>query len=185
MDKQDSFIKRLGNRWAAAAGFTCDPSPRSHIYRLIVVLGVALFLFLQVKDWLTPASWDQTAWYRTAAAEELKHLPMQYGAGKEACYACHEERREEFESGSHLNLACEACHGPGPAHANATEKLADAVVRPEKALCLRCHAQSVARPESFPQYSEGIHAGMGADPTKACQNCHKTHSPKFEMGWGF
>lgn len=185
METLENFLKRLATRLAATAGFTCDPSPRSHVYRLIVLLGVTLYLFVQVKDWMTPDDWNQAEWYRTAAAEELKHLPMSYGPGNEPCFACHAERREQLAGGGHRNLACEGCHGPGPQHANVTDKLAAAVVDPRNELCLACHLKSVARPKTHPKYSEKAHKGMGLDVTKDCKDCHAPHAPKFQTGWGF
>ena len=185
MEKRQGLLKRLLTRLAASAGFTCDPSPRSHVYRLILVLVVAGYLFVQVKDWMTPESWNHANWYRSAAAEQLKQQPMRYGAGNEACFECHAERREELGGGGHRGLSCEGCHGPGPLHADATGKLADATVDRRNELCLRCHLKTVARPKTHPKYSEKAHRGMGLDVSKDCKDCHAPHSPKFQTGWGF
>jgi DmsE family decaheme c-type cytochrome len=107
-------------------------------------------------------------------------------AGEELCVACHAEQAESYGKSPHATLAdasrpealrgCEACHGPGAAHAEAgggkgvgglrafarTEPASE-----RSAACLKCHAGA----ESLHDWKAGEHA-LAAVP---CTGCHRAH----------
>ena len=95
-------------------------SPLAHVYRLILVLALALAAFLGIKALAVPDTWDSDKWYRRAAEQELKAQPLQFG-GNQSCLEsnCHEDDRQEnhgfryqaLSTGNHQGLACEGCHG--------------------------------------------------------------------------
>jgi hypothetical protein len=78
-----------------------NPSPRTHLYRLGIVLIVGFVGFVGIVALAAPASWNYEIanWYRTDALEELKAQPMVYGGieeissskRNEACQSCHKE----------------------------------------------------------------------------------------------
>jgi DmsE family decaheme c-type cytochrome len=107
-------------------------------------------------------------------------------AGADVCTACHEEQAASYaktvhaqvldESRPEMDRACEACHGPGGAHAEAGGGKAAgglrAFVRDEpaagkSAACLRCHAASAKRHD----FRRDEHALAGV----ACTDCHDGH----------
>ena len=98
-----------------------SPSPRTHIYRMGVLLVLGVVGFAVIRTLAVPESWDSERWYRVDAEEELKELPLRYG-GNESCTgsACHEghqpkthePRQVALADGQHSGLACEVCHGP-------------------------------------------------------------------------
>lgn len=162
------------------------PSPRSHIYRLTIILVIALTAFLLLKDLAVPASWDATAWYRTDALTDLQQQPARFG-GNESCRGsqCHEPkanhqaRLDELQNSVHKTLACETCHGPLIDHAQGEHKVGDAHLARGK-LCLRCHGALLGRAEKVAQFSPEfpIHKMMQVTEEKPCIDCHSPHAPK-------
>lgn len=119
-----------------------------------------------------------------AAAEEAK--PSAY-AGDELCTACHAEQAESYGKTPHAApladpsrpeplRGCEACHGPGQAHAEAGggKGVGDLQnftrtrsAKGRSAVCLKCHAGG-----------EGLHdfkASEHALAAVACTDCHRGH----------
>ena len=108
-------------------------------------------------------------------------------AGPDVCVACHEERAASYaktihalvlagESRPESDRGCEACHGPGAAHAEAGGGKGVGGVRTfghdepaagKSAACLRCHAGDVGRHD----FRRGEHALAGI----ACTDCHDGH----------
>jgi DmsE family decaheme c-type cytochrome len=119
-----------------------------------------------------------------AAADEA---PSPY-AGEDVCRACHDEAAESYAKTPHAApladparpepmRACEACHGPGQAHADAGGSGGDletfARTRPataRSAACLKCHAGGAA----LHDFRRSEH-GMAA---VACTDCHRIHTGK-------
>lgn len=106
--------------------------------------------------------------------------------GSDACIACHDEQAASFAKTIHAlaledaarpesDRGCEACHGPGGAHAEAGGGKAQgglrAFVRDEpasgrSAACLRCH-----RGDALHDFRRGEHALSDV----ACTDCHDPH----------
>ncbi|MEA3412939.1 MAG: cytochrome c3 family protein [Pseudomonadota bacterium] len=188
MTEQSSFFdfcKRGAEKGAQAAGFTCDPSPRSHVYRLVLLLAVAGWAFFWVKDWMVPESWDAAGWYRAAAAEELTDQHDTFG-GNVSCSGCHREWMGEFNGGGHSALSCESCHGPFGAHANGLQRTAEAPVDSSRQACLRCHGTTPGRNTGFPRFNESFHRdSLRVPEDRSCMDCHAPHDPTYQTGWGF
>lgn len=166
-----------------------NPSPRTHIYRLLLLLVVLAGAFLGVRSLAIPSSWVSNGWYRGDALTELAQLPIQYG-GSESCTqsACHggkpppthQFNHEMLMSGTHKGLACESCHGPLSAHVQDGQKVADAPRESSTELCLNCHRPLLSRPADHAIFSEGfdMHARLQVDETKPCRMCHNAHWPR-------
>jgi DmsE family decaheme c-type cytochrome len=116
-------------------------------------------------------------------AEKVK--PPSY-VGSETCQACHEDIFNAFvKSNPHRAVekdkrrgwegrACEACHGPGSAHAESGD--ASLIRQPAKLkpaetdkTCLTCHAQQ-------PTQVGRVHGGHARNQV-ACSACHTVHAP--------
>jgi hypothetical protein len=165
------------------------PSPRSHIYRLILVLIVALAGFVAIKGLAVPRSWDYHTWYRRDALPLLQSGSALYG-GNESCRSagCHEEpakdhdeKHEWLADDLHKGLACEACHGPLHNHVADGRKIADADIVEDSSLCLRCHEPMIARPEMLAQFNPktGRHETKGITRASTCLDCHDPHEPSM------
>jgi len=67
-------------------------------------------------------------------------------AGSESCAECHEQEAQFWQYGAHRTVACEQCHGPGRAHAEAEGGDRPAMDLGGTGLCLSCHGQGAASP---------------------------------------
>ncbi|MFI5385475.1 MAG: cytochrome c3 family protein [Fimbriimonadales bacterium] len=118
-------------------------------------------------------------------------LPLQYFsqakaadyAGAARCAGCHDTVAMEFPQSPHAihvqnsSLAidrqgCEACHGPGRAHADAGDGsriINYAKLSPAEVVnaCLRCHGDLMKKPH----FNSEPHAHAGL----SCVNCHQVH----------
>jgi predicted CXXCH cytochrome family protein len=164
-------------------------SPRSHIYRLVVLLVVIAAGFAALRSLAIPASWDNEKFYRVDSLEELKLQPLRMG-GNEACTGsgCHEEQRVEkhrerfntLAKGDHSGLACENCHGPLSDHISDGRRVTAARVNRENTLCLSCHGPLLSRPKDFPQFNAENtgHWYFDVEITTPCGDCHDPHEPR-------
>ncbi|MCG6869576.1 MAG: cytochrome c3 family protein [Gammaproteobacteria bacterium] len=162
------------------------PSPRSHLYRLLLVLAVAGAGFVGLRQLAIPDSWDEEHWYRGDALDELAAQPSRFG-GNASCEgsSCHEPpanhkaNYDALSQGLHAGVACESCHGPLARHAADGEKLDHARLNVANELCLGCHQELIARPQNFPQFSETLlyHELLNVRETSPCRACHNPHEP--------
>lgn len=144
----------------------------AHLIRPALVFAGGVVLFLAARQLLVPPSFGQLGHYRAAVLQEMRAKPPVF-AGQAACAGCHSEEAETRNKGSHARVSCEACHGPGAAHA--ADPLSVRAGRPEASpLCIRCHEADPAKPKWFKQVPTKEHSG-GA----ACGSCHSPHSPKL------
>ncbi|MDZ7753905.1 MAG: cytochrome c3 family protein [Gammaproteobacteria bacterium] len=164
------------------------PSPRAHIYRLIVILVAALAVIGWGGQALVPDTWDSDNWYRKAALVELAQRPPLHG-GNMSCEtsSCHDgsdeqhaKRLAELPKGTHYGLACESCHGPLASHVENGRKTADARIMRTGEACLTCHANLLGRDGKVGQFSSEhpIHKAMQVTEAKYCGQCHNPHLPK-------
>ncbi|MFZ0732687.1 MAG: multiheme c-type cytochrome [Candidatus Sulfotelmatobacter sp.] len=144
-----------------------------HLFRLAVVMGVALVLFIILRAAIVPKSFGQYGHYRGAAITEIASRPVAI-AGREVCEGCHTDVADQKKLGSHVVLSCEACHGAQAKHADDP-----ADVKPPKldtaVVCVRCHEANSAKPKTFPQVVSADHSGG-----IACETCHQPHKPNID-----
>ena len=168
-----------------------SPSPRSHVYRLLLLLALALAGFVGILQVAVPVSWDSEHWYRADAAVELRELPMRYG-GNASCQtsSCHDDQRpqdhqadsDKLARGPHRGLSCESCHGNLALHVAGGAKTQAAQVAKENSQCLNCHRALAGRPEGFPRFKEDLqeHQLLQVNAvTDACSSCHDPHEPDW------
>jgi len=180
-------------------------SPKSHVYRLAVVLAVCFMSFLVLRSYAVPASWNYKAWYRSGNQEDMKKLPLSYG-GNASCQPCHEDislvgavkvkakgKSEDFEDEffeekkagpetamkfEHKTLSCESCHGPLAHHANGDKKIGDAIVMNDSNWqCMNCHTKLISRPASIHQFTLEVEKHKEMSKTTLCIKCHNPHDP--------
>jgi hypothetical protein len=145
-----------------------------HLFRLAAVFIVGCLLFLGMRQFLVPKSFGQYGHYRGDAIGEIASRPVNF-AGHQACEGCHAEVLEKKRGSRHMQVNCEACHGPLAKHAD------DPSVQPAKldtaVLCVRCHEANAAKPKGFPQVASADHStGL------PCDTCHQPHSPAIIAG---
>lgn len=127
-----------------------------------------------------------------AASPAADTAPPAYSAqGADTCLGCHNDAqvmaifrtkhaRPNDPRGpfGHGGLQCEACHGPGGAHATAMGELkgiidfgssAHAPAAEQNARCLACHQSNTAH-----DWASSAHAARGL----ACASCHRLHAAK-------
>lgn len=143
-----------------------------HLIRPAVVLLAALGVFLVIRTALIPKAFGKYGHYSPGALDVIRQRPLVY-AGQETCVLCHEGEGKERALGRHAHVACEACHGPQAAHANADDPAAHKPALPDVAnLCRRCHEKDAAKPAGFPQVATVEHSGG-----MLCNACHQPHNP--------
>lgn len=156
-----------------------NPSPTSHISRLVMLLFVFLVIFLGIREALTPTSWNYqiSAWYRLNSPKEIAKLPVAFG-GNDSCQSCHEEESQTFAENKHASLSCESCHGALADHARERAKVADARVDESSGQCLICHRKLVSRPKDMPQFDRvKVEEHRELDQDMVCLACHDPHDP--------
>jgi predicted CXXCH cytochrome family protein len=155
----------------------------------VIVLGAFTILFF---IWLASASVSKTLGSINSFPAEMPTSaaptpdPNLY-AGSETCAACHEEAFKSVSHTKHGKLAdvkswrdkvqsCEACHGPGKAHAE-EPSLANIISFKNKdpkfisETCLACHAGK----EEHNQFRRGEHWRNNV----GCTDCHTAHGPEY------
>ena len=146
-----------------------------HLIRVVLLLALGTVGFLLIKRAGTPAEFGKYGHFRPGSMDDVRARPIKF-AGREACEACHSDQVDAKSKGKHVNVGCEACHGPLGQHAqdpgSVVPKLPDTAV-----LCVLCHEANSAKPKSFPQVVSADHsAGL------ACHTCHKPHNPRIASG---
>jgi hypothetical protein len=138
------------------------------ILRLVLLTIGIVGTYLIARFFLTPPSFGQYGWYRGDALGLIASRPLMY-AGKKACEECHSEEYQKVAKAEHKTLSCEACHGPGQAHAdNPDVKLAILGF----SRCVRCHEANLSRPKWHKQVNSKTHY-----PGQKCTECHVPHQP--------
>ncbi len=143
-----------------------------HLIRPAVVLLAAFGLFLLIRSAFIPKAFGKYGHYDAGSLAVIRARPISY-AGQETCVMCHDEVAKTRAAGRHAHVACEACHGPQAAHANADDPSAHKPQLPDVAnLCRRCHERDAAKPKGFPQVATAEHSGG-----MLCNSCHQPHNP--------
>jgi hypothetical protein len=141
-----------------------------HLLRLAALFVVGILVFIVGRALLIPEGFGAIGHYRVGAIADNREQAFVY-AGRGACADCHDDVVATKSEGAHAGVGCEACHGPLAAHANDPASVVPELPRPDE-LCMKCHRQSVAKPEGFPQVEPEEHA-MGEE----CTACHEPHVP--------
>jgi predicted CXXCH cytochrome family protein len=150
-----------------------------------IVLGSGLSLSLAQKQ---PAANEppSVAWRAPAEAKAEDYV------GRETCSGCHPDRARQFAKtvhahaetpGAKYTTGCEACHGPGKAHADNQMAAGDDAAKQEAgkklifgfhakpeenaARCLACH--NTSRDQALFNRSEHKLQGV------SCEQCHSAH----------
>lgn len=131
--------------------------------------------------WLAAGTSSQSA--KPTQIKTASYSPEDY-VGTEACKDCHEDQFKAFSHTSHAQLAtigswkgkvtgCEACHGPGKAHAEEGDpaKIISFKNKSSKTIsetCLSCHAGR----EEHNNFRRGEHWRNDI----GCTDCHAPHT---------
>ena len=144
-----------------------------HVIRVAAVFFAGFLLFVVVRAWFIPADFGAEGFYRLGARVDAMTKPLAYG-GEVECVSCHSDQDDLRKTGRHVNVKCEACHGPSWKHTqDATEVRTPTMDLPK--LCVGCHTKAAGKPALFPQVVAASHyAG------RACASCHQPHKPKAE-----
>jgi hypothetical protein len=163
------------------------PSPRAHVYRLLLVLVLALGAFFGLKRFAVPESWDSANWYRRDALALLGQQPTVYG-GNASCASsrCHDPREnhdahlEMLAGAVHKGLACESCHGSLARHVEGDQVVGPAHLERTSETCLRCHRNVLGREGKLGTFDPEfpIHKVMKVSQSTYCGNCHNPHAPR-------
>jgi Cytochrome c7 and related cytochrome c len=143
-----------------------------HLIRLALVAVALIFVFFAIRYAVVPRDFGKYGHYRAGSLDEIAARTPVF-AGRAACAACHEDIVTAKSKGPHINVGCEACHGPLGRHA--VDFSSQKPVLPDTAkLCVTCHEADRAKPKTFPQVVSREHAG-----DTACGVCHNPHQPKM------
>lgn len=147
----------------------------AHLIRVAAVFVLGATAFIVLRAAVIPKSFGEYGPYRGAALSEMRARPVAY-AGHEVCEGCHPDVQEIKSKGVHSHVNCESCHGPQAKHADDPGTIKP--VLPDVAtLCVRCHAENIAKPSGFPQVNAKEHS-----QGQPCNTCHRPHSPGFDAG---
>lgn len=140
----------------------------AHLIRVAAVFLLGGIAFIALRAAVIPRSFGEHGPYRGDALRDIASRPVCY-AGHDTCEGCHPDVLEVKSKGVHAHVNCETCHGPLAKHADDPASVVP--VRPDVAtLCVRCHAENIAKPAGFPQVKVQEHA-------QSCKECHQPHSP--------
>ena len=139
------------------------------ILRLVLLTAAIVGSYLMARSLLTPASFGEYGWFRADAMDEIASHQSVY-AGAKACDECHSEERQQLGKDGHQTLACEACHGPGQAHADNPDMHKMTILTYSH--CVRCHEANPSRPKWHKQITARTHY-----TGQSCAECHVPHQP--------
>ena len=151
------------------------PSPSAHLIRLAMVLVAGFIIFVGLKIWQTPDTWNFEVWYRGGTLEDMKKLPRIHG-GNESCKSCHADEYEDATSYKHKTLNCEGCHGELSKHIKDDKKIGDAKGK-DNWVCLNCHEERISRPKDHKQFPGKVKRHQGIKAGTFCVKCHDPHDP--------
>ena len=149
-----------------------------HVFRVAMVLVVAIVAFLLGRGLLVPKSYGTFGSYRAdSVAEQMKARPVGH-QGPASCTPCHQAKAAARTAGSHKTVSCEACHGPLILHVADGKVTGKMPVDKSYTLCAYCHRRIQGRPEKFPQVVLEQHVTSKLEGP-VCLDCHDPHSPKL------
>ena len=157
-----------------------------------LVTALALAFVWTIALAAATASSDRQAGASAGGPPAAKAAPVQASgfAGDDTCTTCHEAQGKELKHTLHgraqdsrtpsakTGQACETCHGPGQAHAEAggdktkIKRFTAISAREVNESCLSCHARNSAHQ----QWNGSMHDARNV----SCTTCHSVHSSKSE-----
>jgi hypothetical protein len=151
-----------------------------HVFRIFLVLIIAIGAFLLGRGFLVPDSYGRYGRYRYDNVKEQMAVRPPSHAGPAACAECHAAQATKRAAGAHKAVSCEVCHGPLGDHVTAGKVTGKAQVQRTYTLCALCHRKIAGRPEKFPQVVLDQHVAMVGEKLEGavCLSCHDPHSPK-------
>jgi predicted CXXCH cytochrome family protein len=144
-----------------------------HLLRLAGIFAAGVLVFVLVRAMLVPADFGVYGHYRASALDDARARPIVH-AGQAACADCHGDVVATRAGAGHVRVACEGCHGPAAAHAEAPDERKP--LRPDgREICARCHAASTGKPRWYRTVAVQEHAG-----SEKCISCHQPHAPRLQ-----
>lgn len=140
--------------------------------RVLLLLISLVFIFLIIRHLLVPESFGELGHYRANSLLENEALEPKY-VGNKYCVDCHEDQALLLLEGTHQNLKCETCHGPGFRHVESNENV-DIILPVGREFCGKCHSLNAARSKSV--VKQVIIREHNIEE-KECVNCHNPHEP--------
>ncbi len=139
------------------------------ITRLVLLTVGIIGSYSIARYYLVPPSFGEFGWYRANALGEIASAQPVY-AGKPACEECHSDEYQMVTRFEHKTLSCEACHGPGRAHADNPDMYKMTILTFSH--CVRCHEANPSRPKWHKQITSKDHY-----TGQVCTECHIPHHP--------
>ena len=138
--------------------------------RLLIVFFIFISLFFIARHFLVPESFGKYGHYNADALKDNENREIKYIDSKE-CENCHTDIDTLKLAGSHKNINCQTCHGPGYKHM--LDPTANTLLKPtERAFCGKCHSLNAARNGKIKLQDLSKH-----NPGKKCIDCHNPHQP--------
>ena len=141
-----------------------------YIVRLILLFVIFIGLFLIARLLLVPDSFGEFGFYRGDALSEIGSLDIKY-VGPELCGDCHDDIDTLKRAGSHKDISCETCHGPGYKHVEDPTP-SNIIQKNTRKFCGKCHSKNVARSKLIKQVNIKEH-----NIDIHCVECHNPHKP--------
>jgi len=146
-----------------------------HIIRLLLLLSFFLLLAFAARTYLTDPSFYKYGHFRADAVPELAAGEPVY-KGSAFCLDCHEQRKADWSTGTHVVVQCEVCHG---IYQGCPENGKAMIPVDTIRLCSNCHEAMPSRPATQPQIVLAEHPFPDEEKPQ-CKTCHNPHSPTVE-----
>jgi len=141
------------------------------IKRLLPLFVAFVGLFLLARYFLIPESFGKYGHYRALSLDENAAAKLNY-AGRAYCAECHDDIEAAKNQDVHMDLSCEACHGPGQDHAEDPEN-AEVLKPSDREHCGLCHSRHPAKSQNVI-----VQVDLNEHYTgKQCIECHNPHKP--------
>jgi hypothetical protein len=149
-----------------------------HVFRVVLVVIVALAAILIGRGFLVPKSYGVFGPYRSDNVAEQMKIRSPAHQGPASCTPCHKAKAEARAAGAHKTVSCEICHAPLLRHVADGKVTGPMPIDKAFTNCARCHRKIQGRPDKFPQVVLEQHVTTGLEGA-VCLECHDPHSPKL------
>lgn len=150
---------------------------RQAVFRIGVILVLAVVIFVIARQMMVPASQGQYGRYRGDSISENTSLNVAYAGSIDDCRECHQGEHKALAQAEHRGIDCQSCHGPAAKHINDPKALTPKIEGiPE--LCDSCHRQIAGRQDGkIATVKSVMHSGG-----MICTKCHDPHRPWAKLG---